>query len=434
MPYLHWETDRKREAVARIIDERVEEFRQKREGEKQKELQDRKDERSGIIDHRPCPAVTHPPPDLDSDSDVTDVYMQNFRKTSNGPLSFESAVEGLVWSRTRKQIRVSVDGSGRMKVDNELGQFLLDAARLYDAITNHRDKKMIDNYLFNKAPLHPRRTLDQAHFWTLKSTRTRDRDQVVYRGTSIDPESMHRLKKINKKKSSSESSCGKDTKDPEWYWTCKEHRKRTDSNTSETSSQDRRSLPSPNPSPGPSPGPGADGDGNATAEGVHGSTPAGSNHRSEGGGNNSTNTKEPPYVHSRCEHCLENIRKVSRVVMVDQLWMWVLDENTIITCFPRRYGVNKRDESGVHNSIRARLKVARENQFRSVYDIALMIIDECSNTFFDRTKMSVRFYFMYPTISGGIWERRPADNSAGASSTSYGYILRSYRASGKHLI
>lgn len=93
-----------------------------------------------------------------------------------------------------------------------------------------------------------------------------------------------------------------------------------------------------------------------------------------------------------CGECREAIRKVSRLVMVDQLWMWILDERTIITCFPGRYGtVSKRhDASAVHKSIRDRLNGARRNQVRSVFDLALVILEECFNTFFDRTKTADR--------------------------------------------
>lgn len=67
---------------------------------------------------------------------------------------------------------------------------------------------------------------------------------------------------------------------------------------------------------------------------------------------------------------------VTRVVMVDQLWLWILDEckrthflcivifwsslltcsqDTIITAFPRRWGNNKPDSSGIHKGLRERL-------------------------------------------------------------------------------
>lgn len=76
----------------------------------------------------------------------------------------------------------------------------------------------------------------------------------------------------------------------------------------------------------------------------------------------------------------------TRVVMVDQLWLWILDGNTIITSFPRRWGRNKPDPSGVHKSLRDRLENTAEEEIQSIYDLALIIIDQCSRVFFDRTK------------------------------------------------
>jgi hypothetical protein len=64
--------------------------------------------------------------------------------------------------------------------------------------------------------------------------------------------------------------------------------------------------------------------------------------------------------------------------------------DTIITSFQKRYGRNKPDPSAVHKSIRLRLKVARKNEIRSIYDLALIIIDECSKVFFDRAKTADR--------------------------------------------
>ncbi|RYP76353.1 hypothetical protein DL771_001792 [Monosporascus sp. 5C6A] len=75
----------------------------------------------------------------------------------------------------------------------------------------------------------------------------------------------------------------------------------------------------------------------------------------------------------------------TRVVMVDQLWLWILDDNTIITSFPRRWGRNKPDPSGVHKSLRERLETGRD-EIKSIHHLALIIIDQCSRVFFDRTK------------------------------------------------
>ncbi|KAI0111178.1 hypothetical protein GGR51DRAFT_557585 [Nemania sp. FL0031] len=94
----------------------------------------------------------------------------------------------------------------------------------------------------------------------------------------------------------------------------------------------------------------------------------------------------PVYDHAveECAKCRENIRRLSRMVMVDQLWMWVLDQKTIITCFPKRYGLHGRDPSGVFEAIQSRLD--RGRSIHSVFEIAQIILDECSNTFFDRMK------------------------------------------------
>ncbi|RYP15968.1 hypothetical protein DL765_005408 [Monosporascus sp. GIB2] len=75
----------------------------------------------------------------------------------------------------------------------------------------------------------------------------------------------------------------------------------------------------------------------------------------------------------------------TRVVMVDQLWLWILDDNTIITSFPRRWGRNKPDPSGVQKTLRERLETGKE-EIKSIYHLALIIIDQCSRVFFDRTK------------------------------------------------
>lgn len=165
-------------------------------------------------------------------------------------------------------------------------------------MSNYRDKMILREYLTKDPPLHPRRTLDQAYYWILQSTKKRDRDQVVYRGTTTKPGDFHRY----------------DRETGKWL--------------------DHEDF------------------------------------RQEG----------------ECDRCRRNIQTLSRVVMVDQLWMWILDENAIITCFPKRYGTNRQDLSGVHKAIRIRLQDGGTNQVRSVYDLALIILDECSSTFFDRTK------------------------------------------------
>ncbi|KAK4228075.1 hypothetical protein QBC38DRAFT_415516 [Podospora fimiseda] len=84
-----------------------------------------------------------------------------------------------------------------------------------------------------------------------------------------------------------------------------------------------------------------------------------------------------------CEECKEKIKRTPRIAMVDQLWMSILDGKTLITSFPNPYGCGfDVDLKGVYASIRARLDCA-STRFYSVYDLGLIVIDECSKAFFN---------------------------------------------------
>ncbi|KAK3990762.1 hypothetical protein QBC44DRAFT_324721 [Cladorrhinum sp. PSN332] len=320
MPYLHWDTDRMRNKISNIIDTESEKQRKEHEENGAKKRRDRKKEREDL--ERPGKPLEHPEEDKIHKLEVWS--KTKGRPTVNaGVKDFDELMTRLK-PVGRNGDDIKIDHNGRLKISNKLGQYLIDAARLYEAMSTYRDQRMLEEYLYKDPPLHPRRTLDQSYYWTLRTTKARDRDQVVYRGTNMNLDSCHRLE-FNKPEADEKTSrlgrfsfTSKTTTDPvgKWQWTW--HSRKTDENG--------------------------------------------------------------------CDHCRSDIRKISQVIMVDQLWMWVLDEKTIITSFPRRYGFNKQDLSGVHKSIRMRLKSARKNQIRSVYDLALIVLDECSNTFFDRTK------------------------------------------------
>lgn len=182
------------------------------------------------------------------------------------------------------------------KVERPLAKYLLAMSKLYEGMANYRDKMLLTKYLPENPPLHPRRTLDQAFYWTLRTTKEKDCNQVVFRGTTAKPEDFHRFNRKTKN------------------W-----------------------------------------------------------------------PKHKEYkIQGTCPECTVNIQKLSRVVIVDQLWMWILDENTIITCFPKRYGANKNDASGIHKSIRSRVEKVRS--VNTVFKLGLIILNKCSKTFFDRTK------------------------------------------------
>ncbi|RYP56855.1 hypothetical protein DL771_011559 [Monosporascus sp. 5C6A] len=222
-----------------------------------------------------------------------------------------SMPDRISWKKTH-DIRI------RLMVANPLGQVLLDAASLYETLCTYRDKLLLKRYLHSDPPLHPRRTLDQAYYWTLKTTNVRDRDQVVYRKTTPKESSPIALR----------------------------------------DSFDRHHLQKPINQLGRM----NDGDG------VHKGT---------------RNWAKFPRNPVDGRHDMASpVPGRPTLLMVDQLWMWILDEHTIITSFPE-----VQNHGGVHKSIRARLGVAREPPVRSVYDLGLVILDECFNSVFGRPPM-----------------------------------------------
>lgn len=275
MPYLHWDISRKREQFASEIDRIV-------ASSSLQKLEDEKRSKKARIDAR----TKLPKPD-------------NFTGPHQRPTAALAREHSHVMAKI-ENIEEAVEAkrpfTKPFESRNRLGRFLLSAARLHESMTIYRDKMLLKKYLPNNPPIHPRRTLDQAFYWTLNSTKKRDKDQVVYRGTTTRPADFHRY------------------------------------NVDDGVFPDHTGLL------------------------------------------------------GHCRTCTSNIKKVSRVVMVDQLWMWVLDEKTIITCFPKRYGANKQDYSGVHKSIRTRIESLGPTPIRTVFELALIILDECTKIFFDRTK------------------------------------------------
>ena len=288
---------------------------------------------------------------------------------------------------------------GRLEIKKPLGQFLYNAFKLFEVMDNYRDRQLMNGYLLGDPPLHSRRTLDQAYYWTLRSTNTRDRDQVVYRSTSARPDELHHY-------------------DPEdKMWDCPQREFRA------VQSQDIASLEAP-PTRSRSL---RDHVANGSDRLIQNLSPISQTsqdilHRvssqfrasqySCSGQDiematpdapepsvNTLNTaghghghRDEPQVshHQECLGCREAIQKLPRLIMVDQLWMWILDEDTVITCFPRRYGVNRKDASGIHKAIRTRLGSPGGTKIHSACDLALIIIDECGKVFFDRTKTDER--------------------------------------------
>jgi hypothetical protein len=192
MPYLHWETDRGRMRSADTIKEASK--------VKLSSMAEVVDRAAVLKDHG--------------------TYPDRLSQTRNDFNQPQLSARPLVAAPRTQRMRI-------------LGKMLLSAAALLEAMDFRLDEKLIYEYLHQRPPLHPRRTLDQSYYGALKNTGTRDRDQVVYRATTPEPHDC--LERMDKK-----------------------------------------------------------------------------------GG--------------KCKQCHKDIRKVPRLIMVDQLWMWILDES--MSCFP----------------------------------------------------------------------------------------------------
>ncbi|XMA07793.1 hypothetical protein WAI453_000584 [Rhynchosporium graminicola] len=232
MPYLHWETHRRRKKMTDIMKEVTDEY------------------------HRDRPHVTESLREELAKS-AEELYLKHARQ-----LTYFLSSDDLAKQKANPPKTMGDKKRGT------LGEYLLQIAKIYDALDIEPDVRILRDHLHKNPPLHARRTLDQSYYWKLQNTDGRDEDQVVYRETKRG----------------------------------------------------------------------------------------------------------------------RNISRTSRIIMVDQLWLYILDDNTIISSFPRRWGRNKPDWSGVHKGIRARLDHLREGEIQSVYDMALLIINQCSTVFFDRTK------------------------------------------------
>jgi len=234
--------------------------------------------------------------------------------------------------------RFRITETGRVLVASRLGQYLMDAARLYEAMNTLQDRLMIEKYLHMNPPLHPRRTLNQFQHRGMKTTTVRDRNQVLYRGTRSAPGFRHRLVSTPTAKVSPSKARGL------LKW------------------------------------------GGLSAEEK---TPKGEGEEPEIQPTKLAWTDHCSYTDTHgCEFCANDIKLTPKLIMVDQLWMWILDKQTVITAFPGRYQDGYVEHlHGLHKSIRERLGMV---EIRSIFDIALVVLDKCSTTFFNRNEIDVR--------------------------------------------
>ncbi|KAJ5292018.1 hypothetical protein N7478_001269 [Penicillium angulare] len=119
-----------------------------------------------------------------------------------------------------------------------------------------------------------------------------------------------------------------------------------------------------------------------------------------------------------------------KIFMVDQLWVWILGANLIVTSFPQRWDQPKNDPLNVLDGIIEDINSKTRDPVKSVYDLAIIITNRCSGVF-DRHRLGddeYQFLDMFESSIGIATDRETLlfkrFNHASAQASSW---LKSHR-------
>lgn len=96
-----------------------------------------------------------------------------------------------------------------------------------------------------------------------------------------------------------------------------------------------------------------------------------------------------------------------KIFMVDQLWMWILGKDLIVTSFPQRWQQPKNDPLNVLDSIIEDINSKTRDSVTSVHDLSMIITARCSGVF-DRHKLGnedYQFLDMFEASIGSATDR-----------------------------
>ena len=141
MPYLHWETHRRRKKMAEV----TKAITLKHDGNR---------------------------------SHSTEILTDEFKRIVEEQLKIARAMTD---AAPQEDTTAEKDESSKKR--GPLGQYLIQIAKIYEDMDVEPDVRMLRDHLHETPPLHSRRTLDQSYYWKLANTDKRDEDQVVYRAT-----------------------------------------------------------------------------------------------------------------------------------------------------------------------------------------------------------------------------------------------------------
>ncbi|TKX19070.1 ankyrin repeat-containing protein 29 [Elsinoe australis] len=96
-----------------------------------------------------------------------------------------------------------------------------------------------------------------------------------------------------------------------------------------------------------------------------------------------------------------------KIFMVDQLWMWLLGKDLVVTCFPQRWNQPRNDPLNVLDGIIEDVNSKTRDPIKSVYDLALTITARCTGVF-DRHRIGdgdYQFLDMFESSIGNATDR-----------------------------
>lgn len=99
--------------------------------------------------------------------------------------------------------------------------------------------------------------------------------------------------------------------------------------------------------------------------------------------------------------------KEKKLYMVDQLWLWILDKDLIVTAFPQRWQQPKNDPLNVLDGIIEDVNSKTRPPVKTVYDLATLITGRCSGIF-DRHRLGdddYQFLDMFESSIGEVVSR-----------------------------
>lgn len=96
-----------------------------------------------------------------------------------------------------------------------------------------------------------------------------------------------------------------------------------------------------------------------------------------------------------------------KIVMVDQLWMWILGKNLIVTSFPQRWQQPKNDPLNVLDRVIEDINSKTRDPVDNIYDLSTIITSRCSGVF-DRHRTGdeeYQFLDMFESSIGSATDR-----------------------------